>query len=115
MATPAEIAQLRDMINELDDTNGWTDEKLEEIIDRTLKADGTVNLRRAAGEIWEAKAGSFATLNDVTESGSSRRLSQTFDHYMKMAALFGSTDEDPIAAALASRPVSEKIVRPTRG
>lgn len=115
MATPAELAQLRDMINELDDSHGWTDEKLTEVLDRTENTDGTVNLRKAASEIWEAKAGGLTTLNDVAESGSSRRLSQSFDHALKMAALFGSSDEDAVAADLASRPQSQKIVRPTRG
>lgn len=103
------------MVNELDDTGGWTDEKLTEVLDRTENADGSVNLRKAASQIWEAKAASIATLNDVAESGSSRRLSQTFDHFMKMAALYGSGSTDLVAAELASRPVSQKIVRPTRG
>jgi len=115
MATPAELAQLRDMVNELDDTGGWTDEKLDELLTRTANTDGSLNFRRAAAEVWEAKAGALATLNDVTESGSSRRLSQTFDHFMKMAAIFGSGTEDPVLVDLASRPVSQKIVRPTRG
>jgi hypothetical protein len=103
------------MINELDDTGGWTDAKLTEILELTENADGSLNPRKAASEIWEAKAGALATLNDVAESGSSRRLSQTFDHFMKMAALYRSGSTDLVAAELASRPVSQKIGRPTLG
>jgi hypothetical protein len=114
VATPAERALLREMISEPDDANGWTDDRLDAVILATLNTDGSANLRRAAGNIWEAKAATMTSLTDVTESGSSRRLSQAFDHAMKMAGLYGGSSTDPTLVAMASRPQSQKIVRATR-
>lgn len=115
MATPAELARLRQLIDELDPAGEWPDELLETILDETQNADGTVNLRKAAAEVWEAKTAVFISLVDVTESGSSRRMSQAFDHAQKMALMFRGTSEDPSLADLVSRPQSQKIVRPSRG
>lgn len=114
MATDAQRAVLRDMISEPDDTNGWTDEKLDEILEATKNTDGSLNYRKAAAMVWEAKAAALTTLNDVTESGSSRRLSQTFEHTLKMAALYGAGSSDPTLAEVNLRPQSQRIVRATR-
>lgn len=115
MATPAELARLRQLIDELDPDGEWPDELLETILDETANADGSVNLRKAASEIWESKAATFISLVDVAESGSSRRNSQAFDHAQKMAAMFRVGSEDPTLVVVGDRPQSQKIVRPTRG
>ena len=114
MATAAELARLRRIIDEPDNSNGWTDEKLEEIFAQTANKDGSLNFRAAAREVWEGKAASLAALVDVSESSSSRRNSQYFDHAQKMVAAY-SDATDPAVVAAQTRPRSTKMVRPTRG
>jgi hypothetical protein len=113
MATVAELARLRDMISEPDLADGWTDDRLEAILVRTANSNGTVNLRAAAADVWEAKAAEASELVDVTESSSSRRQSQYFDHALKMAAQYGSSATDPTNTT--GRPRSVAMRRPTRG
>lgn len=114
MATVLELARLRDMINEPDQENGWDDERLESFIARTTNANGSVNLRSAAAEIWEAKAAAASELVDVTESSSSRRQSQYFDHASKMAARYRDPlPSDPTATTGRTRSIA--ITRPSRG
>ncbi len=86
MATPDEIAALRLLINEPDDTNGWTDEKLEAVI------DAATSINDAARSVWVSKAGSFSTLVDVSESGSSRKLSDLQKNALAMAKYYGDLD-----------------------
>lgn len=114
MATVVELARLRDMIAEPDQGDGWTDERLESFISRTLNTNGTTNLRAAAGEIWGAKAAELAELVDVTEASSSRRNSQYFDHARKMADSYAASAVDPGVAA-SNRTRSIAMRRPTRG
>lgn len=116
MATASELARLRRMIDEPDNTNGWTDEKLEEVFAETANANGSLNFRAAAKDVWEGKAGSLAALTDVTESSSSRRNSQYFDHALKMAASYSDdASQDPTVVAAQTRPRSTKMTRATRG
>lgn len=114
-ATVAELAQLRDMIDEPDLEGGWSDERLELFIENNRNTNGSTNLRQAAWRIWETKAAESSELVDVTESSSSRRNSQAFEHALKMANQFAVTSADPAVTALADRPRSTRIVRPTRG
>lgn len=114
MLTAAELVLLRGMIDEPDETGGWTDERLNDLSELFENPDGSPDLAAIAAAVWDAKAASYATLNDVTESGSSRRLSQTFDQAQKMALHFRNQS----VAARAEREMrmqSHKIVRPTRG
>jgi hypothetical protein len=80
MATPTEIARLRRLIGEPNDTAPWSDAVLAAIIDEATDLDV------AALEVWEAKAATAASLVDTAESGSSRRLSQMHDQALKMVA-----------------------------
>jgi len=113
MATVEELARLRDMVGEPDQEDGWTDERLESFLARTLNANGTVNLRAAAAEVWGAKAAQLAELVDVTEASSSRRNSQVFDHAQKMALQYASAVTDP--TSLVGRTRSVAMRRPARG
>jgi|SRR5918994_7434288 hypothetical protein len=92
MATPTEIARLRRLIGEPNDTAPWTDAVLADIIDNSDDLD------LAALEVWEAKAASAASLVDTAESGSSRRLSQMHDQALKMVAHYRA------ATAVTSQP-----------
>jgi hypothetical protein len=84
MATVLEIARLRRLIGEPNDTTPWTDVVLADIIDNAEDLD------LAALEVWEAKAASAASMVDTAESGSSRRLSQLHDQALKMVAHYRS-------------------------
>jgi hypothetical protein len=102
-----QLAELRRMIDEADNTTGWTDLVLSALFD----SNGT-DLRLTAKSIWEAKAASYVELVNTSESGSSRSMSQKFDHAITMAKTFGadSSGTDTVINA----PRSTKIVRATR-
>lgn len=108
MATTEQIAAVRDMIGEPDDTNGWTDDKIAEFIDTTK------SLRFAASDIWASKASKFSNLVDISESGSSRKMSGLLDNALKLAKAFrdGELAEDGGVDPLANRPRTRAIVRP---
>jgi len=86
MATAVEVSELRGLIAEPDESNGWTDEKLSSLID----AGDTLNT--VAASIWTTKAATFATLVNVSESGSSRNLSDLHKQALSMSQHFGSLD-----------------------
>ena len=90
MASQEEIAALRLLINEPDDSNGWTDERLSIII------DGTTSMQEAASKVWTSKAGTFSTLVDVAESGSSRKLSDLHKNALAMAKYFDQQHEEAL-------------------
>lgn len=102
MATVDEIAALRLLINEPDDTNGWTDEKLGLVI------DGASSINDAARSVWVSKASTYVTLVDVSESGSSRKLSDLHKNALAMAKYYSDLDgegapdpdEGPIVARI---------------
>jgi hypothetical protein len=80
MAEAVDIARLRRLIGEAEDTEPWTDAVLAAII------DDAIDLNTAALEVWESKAAEFASFVDTTESGSSRRMSQMHEQALKMVA-----------------------------
>lgn len=76
MATPEELAQLKLMVGpEL-----LTDAEFELIIDLNE------NLTAAAAQVWEIRAGRYHGLVDITESGSSRKMSDLHKNALAMAA-----------------------------
>lgn len=91
MAAAIDIAELRDMLNEPDDTNGWTDAKLSALVD----AWPTLNGAAASG--WSTKAARFSELVNVSESGSSRSFGDLFARALQMAKYYRDLDvvEDP--------------------
>ena len=108
MATTEEIAAVRDMIGEPDDTNGWTDDKIAEFI------DATTSLNLAAGNIWSSKAAKYSTMVDISESGSSRKMSGLLDNALKLSKSFRDAEvaQDNDVDPLANRPRTRAIVRP---
>lgn len=109
-ASPADLARLRRMVAEPDDGGGWDDVKLDTILQENV-SNGVYNFALAAASVWEAKLGEMVLLTDTTESSSSRRNSQAFDHALKMIGLYRGQDQETVLANL--RPVSQRIVRPT--
>jgi hypothetical protein len=72
VATDVQVQTLRPMIDEPDSTV-YSDEVLKALIDQ-VEGD----LDTAAAQIWEQKAARYSTLVDVSESGSSRSMSQLY-------------------------------------
>lgn len=105
MASPEQLAALRKLINEPDDTNGWTDDYLGGLI------DGGLTLNAAAGSVWTTKAGQFSTLVDVSESGSSRKLSDLHKNALTMARYYQGADAAEEEATELPGPVVRRIRR----
>lgn len=103
MATEDEILALRQLVNENDECGGWDDDQLSAII------DGTDTLNAAASKVWYLKAGRLATLVDVSESGSSRKLGDLYKNAQAMGALYANADAPAIAEE--SGPIIQRIRR----
>lgn len=104
MATITDVALLRQKIQEPDNVDPYTDDFLSELIDQ-------YGVDSAAGQIWEAKAASVARLVDISEGGSSRKMSQVFTQYSAIADKFNSktsSGEDPTGY---TAPRTRKITR----
>lgn len=110
--TADQLAQVRRMINEPTDVNGWTDPVLLAAAEAFF-VDDVYNLRALSASLWEEKAAKVADLVKVSESGSTREMQQVFDHYMKMAARFGTAPSEEVVSA-TTYPRSTRIVRPAR-
>lgn len=114
MATPEERTRVRQLLNEPDNTNGWTDDRIDLLLANSANPDGSFDFR-AAGQVgWEEKAAAFSSLVNISENGSSRSSSQQFDHALSMAKMFGAGSTDDTGKDVAPRPFSGRIVRPTR-
>lgn len=105
MASPEQIAALRQLINEPDDTNGWTDDSLGGLIDSGLTLNG------AAGSVWNIKAGQYSSLVDVSESGSSRKLGDLHKNALAMALRFRALDAEEAETAEPAGIVIQRIRR----
>ena len=83
MATAEEIAALRLLIAEPDNTAPYDDVTL----GARLDADG--NQYETASQIWTEKAASAAGLVDMTEGGSTRKMGDLYEQALSMAKEFG--------------------------
>jgi hypothetical protein len=106
VATESDILTVRGFVNEPDDSNGWTTERIGALIDANAE-----DLRATASDIWTAKASATTFLVDVSENGSSRKLSDIHKNYLAMARQFRSESVD-LLAAQSIRPTTRPIVRP---
>lgn len=110
ITVPAEtIALLRTMIG----NSGLNDEQLAAIILSNRNADGTPNLPNSAAYVWTIKAGEYAELVNVSESGSSRNLGDLYKNALAMAARYtseGKTEEPVVDLRVRSR--TRAITRP---
>lgn len=104
MATPAQIAQLRLDIQQPENTAPWTDEVLDALIDE-------LGPRIAAGHVWRSKAASVAHLVDISEGGSSRKMSDLHKNFLTIADGFAAADGTG-AAEPTSRSRTRPIERP---
>lgn len=86
MATPDEIAAFRLLIDEADDAAPYDDQSL------SNRIDGGTSVEAVARQIWLEKAASYASLVNVSESGSSRSMSDLHKNALSMAKGFGDAD-----------------------
>lgn len=85
-----------------DSGGGWTDEQIASALDSGL------SVRAVTHEIWTSVAAQSALLVDVSESGSSRKLSDLHKNALTMAKHY---EETPAEAILSDRPTTRKITR----
>lgn len=83
MATPDEIARVREYVAEPNDDGGWTSPRIGTYVD-----EANADLYAAAAEIWGVKASAYAALVDVSESGSSRRMSSLHQNALEREAYY---------------------------
>ena len=101
MADANAIAELRRLINEPVNAEPWTDEALSQRIDAL---DPGSSLRTLASSIWTEKAASYASLVDVKEGNSDRKMSQLYKQALEMAGSLGTgEDGQPISTRKPSR------------
>jgi hypothetical protein len=104
MATIEQIAELRNAVQEPANEPPYTDDMLSEMID-------TYGMDIAEGKIWEAKAASVSKLVDISEGGSSRKMSQIFTNWSALASRAYQRGEEPAPDATSTRPRSRKATR----
>lgn len=97
MSTPAQVALLRKLINE-PTTDNYTDVELGDLID---SLDGSVQF--TAGSLWQQKAAKYASMIDVQEGNSVRKMSQLYQQALKMAAQFNPDALEPLPMGKSAR------------
>jgi hypothetical protein len=90
VATDIEIAQLRRMTALSSDDVVYTDSLIGGMID-------DLGIDPASKQIWREKAAAASGLVDITESGSSRALSQLRKGYLEMADAVDPVTDDSSA------------------
>lgn len=95
MATADEIAAFRLLIDEQTDKLPYSDAVL------GVRLDAAASPESLAAQIWREKAAGYAALVNVSESGSSRNLSDLHKNALAMAAEL--TKVDPAATATTTR------------
>lgn len=85
MATPQEIVELRLEVQEPNNVEPYTDDLLSSLID-------SYGVTEAAHKIWIQKRNAVADLVDITEGGSSRKMSQLYENYNKIVGRYEVDD-----------------------
>lgn len=86
MATAEEIAAFRLMIDETQDKLPYSNDVLSERLDLATGPDAL------ASQIWREKAAAYAALVTVSESGSSRNLSDLHKNALALAETYAKSD-----------------------
>ncbi|QPX62561.1 hypothetical protein SEA_WOLLYPOG_8 [Arthrobacter phage Wollypog] len=101
MATAAQITSLRRIT---DGASTYTDQEIGDMFDAGLTE------RQIAYRVWNEIAASAASLVDVSESGSSRQLSQAHRNALTMAAQYApEADPDYVEPTVPKR--TRRMVR----
>lgn len=110
LVTYADIESLRRLVGDI----ALDDQALAETIALSVDEDTSINLDRAAARVWREKAAEFSSLVDISESGSSRKMSDLYKSALAMASMYDGrvTASEPEGPALqAVRPTTRPIVR----
>lgn len=99
MATAEQIAAFRLLIDEAEDAEPYSDLGL------SLRLDGALSPQALAKEVWLEKAAKYASLVNVSESGSSRSMSDLHKNALAMAKGFGDADPNAPGTGAAARGV----------
>lgn len=104
MATPQQIADLRQLIDEAT-SESYTDQQLSD------RLDASTSVRGLASVIWAEKAARYSGLVDVKEGSSDRKLSQLYKNALEMSRSF-AVEEDGEPVTTSKRPArTRRIVR----
>lgn len=106
MATADQILALRRMVNDTADPHDYTD------LDLNARLDAGLSPEAIASVIWREKAAKYSELVDVSESGSSRKLSDLRKGALEQAAYYDGVVFSQ-TTAVAGRPRTRPIVRPS--
>ena len=106
MATAAEIASFRLLIDVQADEDPYTDAAL------GTRMDAATSTESLAAAIWREKAAVYAALVNVSESGSSRSLGDLQKNALAMADMF--TKVDPSAPGTGTAVRGVRMSRLTR-
>lgn len=99
MATALEIAELR-LNTQIVGDNTYTDQFLGELID-------TYGMTESEHKIWIVKRNQVASLVDISEGGSSRKMSQIFDQY---DAIVKGYEDDANGGTAGRRPPRTRAI-----
>jgi hypothetical protein len=106
MADPAAIASLRLLISE-PTADTFTDAQLSTMID---EASGDLN--RSAYDVWVIKASNAASLVDMSEGGSTRKMSDLQKQALTMASHFSSQVSGGVDPEAPRFTTLSKLARP---
>lgn len=105
MATTEQIQDLRLKAGDTEEPFVFATEYLNGRLDAGEAPDAI------ASDLWRQKAASYAELVDVSESGSTRKLSDLRKNALEMAGYYDNLVQASIIA-VSSRPRTRAIVRP---
>jgi Cdc6-like AAA superfamily ATPase len=106
VATADQIAAFRLLISAPDNEDPYTDEVLSDRIDAATSSEAL------AAQIWREKAAEYAQLVSVSESGSSRQLSDLHKNALEMAKAFGAADVTAPGASAVRGIRMHRLTRP---
>lgn len=101
-----DLALLREWLSE-PNSEEWNDDRLNAMYEACDR-----DLHRTAAAFWRVKANEAASLVDVTENGSSRKLSDLHKNYLDIAGYHESQAAVPAETEIVGRPRIRQIVRP---
>lgn len=106
MASAEAINALRRMINDVSEPFDYSTEDLNARLDSGLSPDAI------SATVWREKAAKFSELVDISESGSSRKLSDLRKGALEQAAYYDGLVAEA-SVLIAGRPRTRPISRPS--
>lgn len=113
MTTPADVpAEVLAALVDAIGTTTKTENDLRSLLLVNYDPDtDTYDVNTAAATVWEGKAAGFANLVDVSESGSSRKMSDLYKNAVAMASYYRGKSTT-VVVDVSNRPRTRTIRRP---